>query len=525
MQFSHEICNEWNENSCNECASHGSLDCLKFCHENGASWNNLTCYFAAKNGNIECIRYLYYSNCPDIKCSMGIDTAALYGNLECLKFLFENGSIPGNRLCDNAAKGNIECIKYLLDKGLEITENTLGILIKNGHIEYSKYLIKQGSKINQNAMISAVGNNDIEFVKLLLNHGGTFNIKMYEAAISSGALNMIKFLYENKCPYDSSIIECAMKNNQYDIFTYIVDVCVKDGMILSSNLTVHASSLKYLKYLHEHGCPLHTNIFNGKCIECIQYAYENGLRVSNNGEASPPENSTLSWIKCGLLRSLDKNKYIVPKTEEIFDYFRNNNVYLSNDGLISCFTIAIENNSLSFLEKIIQCGIKLNDIYFDPKWLENIECLKLIYKLESTLPISVLKMAIRNNNDTAFNFYIENIFVNDPDACENASHHGKIHYLKLLHEKGWPWDKHTLDSAIKKDNSEIFLYALHNGCQPDSSLYIRASEYNKLSFIKYLQEFGLPITKETFDKMMKYALTYKNGQVLPYLQNLTKNFI
>ena len=49
---------------CEEAASNGHLECLKYAHEHGCPWDENTCYNAAKNGHLECLKYACAHGCP-----------------------------------------------------------------------------------------------------------------------------------------------------------------------------------------------------------------------------------------------------------------------------------------------------------------------------------------------------------------------------------------------------------------------------------------------------------------------------
>jgi hypothetical protein len=51
-------------NTCEEAASGGHLEVLKYAHENGCPWNELICANAARYGHLEVLKYLHQNGCP-----------------------------------------------------------------------------------------------------------------------------------------------------------------------------------------------------------------------------------------------------------------------------------------------------------------------------------------------------------------------------------------------------------------------------------------------------------------------------
>ena len=72
---------------CEEAASNGQLECLKYLYEHGCPWDEETCWYAAENGHLECLKYAHERGCPwDAKtyfCAMS------NGNMEVILFLIE----------------------------------------------------------------------------------------------------------------------------------------------------------------------------------------------------------------------------------------------------------------------------------------------------------------------------------------------------------------------------------------------------------------------------------------------------
>ena len=102
--------------TCQEAATYGRLECLKYAHDNGCPWNESTCTYAAVNRHLECLKYARDNGCPwnESVCSC----AAYFGHLDCLKYAHENGCQWNKKTCQYAEwHGSLDCLKYAHENG------------------------------------------------------------------------------------------------------------------------------------------------------------------------------------------------------------------------------------------------------------------------------------------------------------------------------------------------------------------------------------------------------------------------
>ena len=100
---------------CEEAASNGQLECLKYLHEHGCPWDEETCWYAAKNGHLECLKYAHEQGCPWNVWTCWY--AAKYGHLECLKYAHEHGCPWDAKTYFCAmSNGNMEVILFLIER-------------------------------------------------------------------------------------------------------------------------------------------------------------------------------------------------------------------------------------------------------------------------------------------------------------------------------------------------------------------------------------------------------------------------
>ena len=81
--------------------------------------------------------------------------------------------------------------------------------------------------------------------------------------------------------------------------------------------------------------------------------------------------------------------------------------------------------------------------------------------------------------------------------CEQMARNGNVELLKVLHEKGCPWDQSTCYNAAKNGHLECLQYAHENGCRWNKWTCSNAAQYGNLECLKYLHENGCPWDDQT----------------------------
>jgi hypothetical protein len=88
LKWARENGYDWNSWTCVSAAENGDLEMLVWARENGCDWDSSTCYYAAKNGHLEVLKWAIKNGCEwNINiCYL----AVINGHLEVLKWAREN---------------------------------------------------------------------------------------------------------------------------------------------------------------------------------------------------------------------------------------------------------------------------------------------------------------------------------------------------------------------------------------------------------------------------------------------------
>src|SRR5271169_966089 len=103
---------------CENIASEGLLEVLKWAHLNGCEWNSLTCVGAALNGHLEVLKWARENDCAwnEMTCT----NAASNGHLEVLQWARQNGCEWNDMTCARAAEnGHLEVLKWVRENGCQ----------------------------------------------------------------------------------------------------------------------------------------------------------------------------------------------------------------------------------------------------------------------------------------------------------------------------------------------------------------------------------------------------------------------
>ncbi|CAI6361263.1 unnamed protein product [Macrosiphum euphorbiae] len=133
------------ENICEEAASNGHIECMKFARAIGVPWfdTNVTgesaCDRAITSGNLDCLIYAIDNGCPANEETCG--WAAWVGQLECLKYL-HNNRIPWHpRTCTFAAnRGHMNCLKYAYENGCSFDRLAYTFAVLGKHSDCIQYV-------------------------------------------------------------------------------------------------------------------------------------------------------------------------------------------------------------------------------------------------------------------------------------------------------------------------------------------------------------------------------------------------
>ena len=76
-------------------------------------------------------------------------------------------------------------------------------------------------------------------------------------------------------------------------------------------------------------------------------------------------------------------------------------------------------------------------------------------------------------------------------AAYAAAKVGRVDYLILLHQNGYPWNETVINQAAENGHLGCLQYLHENGCPWNSDLFISAATYGHLNCIQYAYEEGL----------------------------------
>ena len=263
---------------------------------------------AAQMGHLECLKKAHRQECCSLKGICNI--AATYGNLQCLKYGHDNGDVINEKTMENACKADaLGIMRYLHDNKCPWNTQVCDIGAEYGHIHCLKYAHENGCPWDEMTIYKAIQNNNF---------------------------GCLEYACENGCPTDEDMINEACKNND----------------------------LRILKYLHENMHLKFDDLSATLCClkdgkrECLEYAHENGSKITHNTFSLAIENNLLDCIKFLVESMCDYELYTAVTAVKYCDlesikYLRKNDILLFDDD--SC-CLAVQNKKISVIKYLIDQG-------------------------------------------------------------------------------------------------------------------------------------------------------------------------
>lgn len=236
---------------------------------------------AIKVGILEIVRYMHNHGYSHI---FACDDAASSGHINCLKYLHANGYKLTRNSCSIAAEGgNLECVEYILQNGGNLDCKCSAAAAREGHLNLLQYLHDQGCPWDISASRAAASMGHMKILEYLVSTGGPLDVTVCLAAV--GKLPLLQYLHNQGCPWDSRAVSQAVHFGHLDCLQYLLE----QGCPRSDSACTIAARYGYLdclQYLHEHGCPWDEDTCaaaagTGK-LDCLQYAHQQGCAMETS---------------------------------------------------------------------------------------------------------------------------------------------------------------------------------------------------------------------------------------------------
>ena len=176
-----------------------------------------------------CLSVFLHSNIHNM-CSY----AAAHNNLEALRYLIDNR-------CTMDGTITLACIQHDEEKGLRCIEYLVEEKDVPLHPSFCEHVVEFGY-----VLMLQFGHK---------HHNVTFGKNLYKTACQFNKVKCMEYLYEQNLLWDPSVIHAAALNGSIDC----------------------------MRFLHEHGCPLATDMFKTilnctqeTAFECFRYAHQKG---------------------------------------------------------------------------------------------------------------------------------------------------------------------------------------------------------------------------------------------------------
>ena len=188
----------FDENTCNNSAKNGDLNCLKYLIKNNCKISPKIFGYASKNGHLHILKYLIKNNICESEnyiiqknnapYTEAYNLSIRYGKLECMKFLKMHYNPDENKINIHTCINNnfSECLKLLLDW-------------------------EPRTAYSNEYCLRAIKTNNINILKILYSKGFKSDEKCINTSLDLGYIEIFKFLYENNCVKGGSLYYISME--------------------------------------------------------------------------------------------------------------------------------------------------------------------------------------------------------------------------------------------------------------------------------------------------------------------------
>ena len=265
-------------------------------------------------------------------------SAAQMGHLKCLKKVhIEEGGCSLKGICNIAAAyNNLQCLKYAYDNG---------------------------DKIDEQTMVNAAKADALGIMRYLHDNKCPWNRQVCAAAAEHGHIHCLKYAHDNGCPWDELTIYKAIQNNNFGCLEYACENgCPTDEDTI--NEACKNNDIRILKYLHEIMNLKFDDLSATLCClkdgkrECLEYAHENGSKITHNTFSLAIENNLFESIKFLVENIYDYELYTGINAAKYCDldcvkYLHKNDILLLDEAT-TCF--AVQNKKISVIKYLIDQG-------------------------------------------------------------------------------------------------------------------------------------------------------------------------
>eukprot|EP01113_Clastostelium_recurvatum_P028503 TRINITY_DN34470_c0_g1_i1.p1 TRINITY_DN34470_c0_g1~~TRINITY_DN34470_c0_g1_i1.p1 ORF type:complete len:269 (+),score=25.34 TRINITY_DN34470_c0_g1_i1:2-808(+) len=178
-------------------------------------------------------------------------------------------------------------------------------------------------------------------------------------------------------------------------------------------------------------------------------------------------------------------------------------MYLRDHGMNECLAYVLIN------------GCKWN-LYLSSVWAKKNNREDILHMLwDRTHDITVAGVVLEGGDVDFLEHMIATGLPMNEEACDMAASSNNITCLRLLHERGCPWDVHTCRTAAGNSSSfECLKYAHEHGCPWDYEVVKSALSSRDINVVKYVIDNGCDVHGGA---VADYALNYSSTEMVLFL--------
>lgn len=263
---------------CSFAARSGRFECLALARSYGCLWKNESiCEEAASSGNLDCLRYVHLLQGQ--LCAKTCIAAALGGHTNCLEYIRDAATgrdllvqCSAAVLRSAARNGHLDTIRFLHEQcGCQSwSSHVAAAAAQGGHTECLEYAHQHGCPWGTATCLRAAENNHFHCLAYALQHACPFDFDAGEAAARRGYVDCLELLLQEELCPDEAACRIAATHGHV--------VCMRMLQRFDHDHSIWSPEVAYEAAANGHVWCLHFAISNGCLINfqrCLRSAQQN----------------------------------------------------------------------------------------------------------------------------------------------------------------------------------------------------------------------------------------------------------
>ncbi|GFR40476.1 hypothetical protein Agub_g1039 [Astrephomene gubernaculifera] len=332
----------------------------------------------------------------------------------------------------------------------------------------------------------------LEMCQWLVQQQGYPVHDVIEGAAGAGQWAICKWGLANGCPWSPDLVYAAARGGHVGLMEWLLQLCLAEGVNVWSKMLLETAAV---------GCELHTL----QRLYCDWVGEQQTLLdldakdiVAAAARSSTPDwQDKLVWLEAQGFPGTDAcwSAASCPDALERLRWLRGQGYPLGHCVAV----VAARRGNVEVLHYLLLSeGIKpSSECGREAAGCGSLGALALLHAHGCQMNVETVGAAAREGHLHVVVWLVETLGAAlqlGAEGLSSAAYSGNLELLRLLRERGCPWDRDTIRCAARSGCEEVLEWLVERGCpMPDNGYpYLEAVRNNDLATLAYLKQLGCP---------------------------------